>query len=228
LYTDIGLFTDDEAITQDISELFNFLTGYSRQTEYRKLLVSPAKIRTELLRLVQRETKRGKDGRIVWKLNALTDPPIIDALYDASQAGVQVELNVRGVCCLRPGVSGLSENVRVVSIVGRFLEHSRIYYFGNGGKPEAYIGSADMMRRNLDRRIEVLVPVEDDILLTHLHDTILAAFFKDRRRSWLLREDGSYVRLEPEPGSEPFDAQVWFTSHPSTLEVKRSLKVRNI
>lgn len=197
LYTDLGLFTSDPAITQDISELFNYLTGFSRQREYRKLLVAPLNLREGILDRIRREIglhkKYGGGGHIIFKLNALVDPEVIEALYDASEAGVQVDLIVRGVCCLRPGVTGMSDNIRVTSVVGRFLEHSRVYYFHHGQHPEALIGSADMMRRNLDRRIEVLVPITEPKLVEALRET-LDVYLLDNVKAWILNPDGSYSR----------------------------------
>lgn len=228
LYTDVGLFTCDEAITQDISELFNYLTGFSKQTHYRKLLVAPVNLREGILERIHRETllhrKRG-GGRIAWKLNHLVDPEVIDALYEASHAGVKIDLLVRGVCCLRPGVRDLSENIRVISIVGRFLEHSRIYYFGNGGNPDVLIGSADAMRRNLDRRIEVLCPVEDASLITYLYDRVLNSCLMDTVKAWELQGDGAYARRQPKAGERPFSSQEHFMKTPATREL---LKKRTI
>jgi polyphosphate kinase len=219
LYTDLGLFTKDPAITQDISELFNYLTGFSKQTTYRKLLVAPINLREGILSRVQRETqlhKKNGNGRIIFKLNSLVDPEVIDALYEASQAGVKIDLLVRGVCCLRPGVQGMSENIRVVSIVGRFLEHSRIYYFENNGFPEVFIGSADLMRRNLDRRIEVLAPVEQPDLIAHLRDHILANCLRDNTKAWILDSKGEYHKAKRKQGEGAFDSQSFFMSEPST------------
>jgi polyphosphate kinase len=221
LYTDLGLFTDDDAIVQDVLELFNYLTGFSKQTHYRKLLVAPVNLREGILNRIKREIahhKKDGKGRIIWKLNALVDPEVVEALYVASQAGVKVDLIVRGVCCIRPGVKGLSENIRSCSIVGRFLEHSRIYYFRNGGTPDVLIGSADAMRRNLDRRIEVLVPVEDPRLIEYIHDRILEISMKDTVRAWELLSDGTYARRKCSEG-KPFDSQNWFMSHPATREL---------
>lgn len=221
-YTDLGLFTCDEAITQDISELFNYLTGFSKQTRYRKLLVAPLNLREGILQRIRNEIPTGKKarpGRIIWKLNALVDPEVIDALYEASSAGVKIDLIVRGVCCLRPGVPGLSENITVMSIVGRFLEHSRVYYFDRNGKPDVLIGSADAMRRNLDRRIEVLAPVEDPILIEHIRDCILLTCLKDNVQSWDLNGDGEYVRRQVAKGQKGFDSQKWFMAHPTSREL---------
>ena len=220
LYTDMGLLTCDEEITQDISELFNYLTGFSRQTKYRKLLVAPVNLREGILDRIENEAeiaRRGGKGRIILKVNSLVDPEVIDALYEASLAGVSIDLIVRGVCCLRPKVEGMSENIRVVSVVGRFLEHHRVYYFGRDGKPDVLIGSADCMRRNLDRRVEVLVPVEDERLVLHLRKRILDAYLRDTVRAWELEPDGTYHRRKPD--GEPFDAQEWLMRHPSTKEL---------
>ena len=217
LYTDLGLFTCDPEITQDISELFNYLTGYSRQTKYRKLLVAPVNLREGVLELIQSEVdshrKTGK-GRIILKLNALVDPEAIEALYEASQVGVKIDLLVRGICCLRPGVPGMSENIRVVSIVGRFLEHSRIFYFENAGHPKVLIGSADLMRRNLDRRVEALTPVERPELVVLLKD-ILDIYLKDNVQAWRLNSEGDYVRRTPGKAAA-FDSQRELIQHPAT------------
>lgn len=219
LYTDVGLFTDDPAITQDITELFNFLTGFSKQEEYRKLLVAPISLRDQVIEKIHREIahhRKGRNAQIVFKLNSLVDPEVIDALYKASQEGVKVDLVIRGICCLRPGVKGMSENIRVVSIVGRFLEHSRIYYFANGGEPEAYIGSADMMRRNLDRRIEALVPVESPDHIQHLHDVILMPSFKDNQQAWRMNGNGEYARRQAKKKEKAFNLQEWLMEYPAT------------
>jgi len=219
IYTDLGLFTSDPEITQDIAELFNYLTGFSKQREYRKLLVAPLSLREKIVERIRRETTIHQEkggGHLIFKANALVDPEVIEALYEASTAGVKTDLIVRGVCCLRPGVPGLSENIRVVSLVGRFLEHSRCYYFHNGGKPEALIGSADMMRRNLDRRIEVLAPVEDPKLIRRLRET-LDIYLRDTVKTWVLGSDGAYERRTPT--DPPFNAQEWFMAHPPSRDV---------
>ncbi len=216
LYTDLGLFTADPEITQDISELFNYLTGFSRQIHYRKLLVAPVNLREGVLEMIQNEIEAHRkhgNGRIVLKLNAIVDPEAVEALYEASQAGVKVDLVVRGVCCLRPGVKGMSENIRVISIVGRYLEHSRVYYFENGGEPKVMIGSADLMRRNLDRRIEVLAPVESPKLIQHLK-WILETCLSDNVQAWELRESGRYTRRES--GGELVNSQDVFMGSPLT------------
>jgi polyphosphate kinase len=218
LYTDLGLFTCDPALTQDISELFNYLTGFSKQTQYRKLLVAPLNLREGILDRIRREVRLKKDGRIILKVNALVDPEVIEALYEANAAGAKIDLIVRGMCCLRPGVAGLSENIRVVSIVGRFLEHSRVYFFGNGGQPDVLIGSADCMRRNLDRRIEVLAPVERMALVDLIRDKILQVCLDDNVRAWDLDGQGNYRRRETRKGEPRLDSQEWFMAHPATRE----------
>jgi polyphosphate kinase len=202
VYTDLGLFTGDEDIGADATDLFNYLTGYSAKHDYRKLLVAPINMRARLERLIRREMKhqrQGRRGHLIFKVNAIVDRPMIKLLYQAAQAGVQVDLLVRGICCLRPGMPGLSENIRVTSIVGRFLEHSRIYYFRNGGQEEIYLGSADLMTRNLDRRVEVLFPMEDEHLIRHLRDEVLATYLADNVKARWLRPDGSYERHQPAP-----------------------------
>jgi polyphosphate kinase len=199
VYTDFGLLTCDPGITADVVELFNFLTAYSRQQEYRKLLVAPVTLRPRLMELIEREVERQRaagDGHLIFKMNALVDIAMIDALYRASQAGVRVDLVIRGMCGLRPGVPGLSENIAVRSVVGPFLEHHRVYYFHNGGEPELYLGSADLMERNLDRRVEEVFPVEDPALVAYVRG-VLAAYLEDTFRARVLRSDGSYERLTP-------------------------------
>jgi polyphosphate kinase len=197
LYTDIGMFTCDEEIGADCTDLFNYLTGYSAKTEYRKLLVAPTNLRERFERLIKREVehqRRGEHGHLIFKMNALVDKRMVRLLYEASQAGVQVDLLVRGICCLRPGIRGVSENIRVISIVGRFLEHSRIYYFRNAGNEEIYLGSADLMPRNLNRRVEVVFPVRDSKLIRHLHDDVLATYLADVAKARYMQPDGSYLR----------------------------------
>ncbi|MDX2066334.1 MAG: polyphosphate kinase 1 [Fimbriimonadaceae bacterium] len=217
-YTDLGLFTADEALCQDIAELFNYLTGYSRQSKYRKLLVAPVNLREGILDRIRRETRLHRasgNGRIIFKINSLVDPEIIDALYTASQAGVDIDLIVRGICCLRPGVEGMSERIRVRSVIGRFLEHSRVYFFGNGDDPDILIGSADIMRRNLDRRVEVLAPVESLALRKLIYDRMLRTFLADHVKAWELGADGVYRRSTPQQG-KPLDSQAWGIAHPLT------------
>jgi polyphosphate kinase len=198
LYEDLGIFTSDADITSDISELFNVLTGYSEQDRYRKIWVAPRSLRNHILRAIEREIlahRKHGNGRLIFKMNSLVDREVIRALYLASREGVEIDLIIRGACCLRPGVKGWSENIRVRSVIGRFLEHSRIYYFGNGGNDEIYLGSADLMERNLDRRIEVVFPVEDQRLLAYLRDTVLPLYLSDIENSWTLGQDGTWTRL---------------------------------
>ncbi|MBW4417716.1 MAG: polyphosphate kinase 1 [Myxacorys californica WJT36-NPBG1] len=199
IYTDLGLFSCREDLGADATDLFNFLTGYSRQKSYRKLLVAPVNLRDRMIEFIHRETdhqRQGREGRIVAKMNALVDSQIIVALYEASQAGVQIDLIIRGICCLRPGVKDVSENIRVMSIVGRFLEHSRVFYFHNDADPAVLIGSADWMPRNLDRRVEAVVPVEDPILAQDLQE-MLGILLADNRQAWDLQPDGRYVQRSP-------------------------------
>ena len=216
IYTDLSYFTCDQALGADVADLFNALTGYSRQETYRKLLVAPVTMRQQLLARIAREAERQRqhsDGYLAFKVNSLVDKACIQALYRASQAGVKIDLQVRGICCLRPGLPGLSDTITVTSIVGRFLEHARVFYFHNGGQEEVWLGSADLMPRNLDRRVEILFPVQDprlrqaivkDVLQIHLHDNVQA------RR---LRSDGSYERLYAPPGAEGLDSQAWLVQH---------------
>jgi len=213
LYTDIGFFTADESINQDVAELFNVLTGFSRQREYRKLLVAPTGLREAVIQRIQREMRYPR-GRIILKLNSLVDTDIINALYEASDVGVEIDLIVRGICTLRPGIPDLSQNIRVISVIGRFLEHSRILYFENGGAPELLIGSSDLMRRNLDRRIEVLVPIEKPHLIAHIRDQILQRYFCDNTNAWDMQPDGTYIRRMPDDG--PFTIQEYLIDHSST------------
>ncbi len=210
IYTDLGLLTTDEEMAADASEVFNFLTGFSKQREYRKFWVAPVNFRDNLTRLIERETAYGKKGRIVIKANSIVDARIIRALYIASQAGVQIDLIIRGICCLRPGVAGVSDNIRVMSIVGRFLEHSRIYYFHNQGQPEVYLGSADPMPRNIDRRVEVLFPLENEGVRQEVI-RLLNIYLHDTAKSHLLQSDGRYLpRISTlAEGEEPFNSQLW-------------------
>jgi polyphosphate kinase len=196
LYTDVGLFTADPEIGADVAEMFNFLTGYGRPAEYRKVLVSPTTMRDRIIEEIEATVdahRAGEEARIGLKMNALVDARCIQALYEASRAGVQVDLNVRGICCLRPGVPGVSENIRVVSIVGRFLEHSRLYAFKRGAQTRVLLGSADLMPRNLDHRVELATPVEDEALRTELLD-VLERCFADNRNSWRLDANGTWTR----------------------------------
>lgn len=209
LYTDLGLLTCREDLGADLTDLFNFLTGHSRQKSYRKLLVAPVSLRQGMIALIQRETencRQGGTGRIVAKMNSLVDQEIIVHLYEASLAGVKIDLIIRGICCLRPGVKGLSENINVVSVVGRYLEHSRIFYFHNRGQEEVYIGSADWMTRNLDRRVEVITPVEDPLIAKDLQE-ILGTMLADNRQAWDLKPDGSYVHRRPSSEDQVHSSQ---------------------
>ena len=199
LYTDLGLFSCREELGADLTDVFNFLTGYSRQKSYREIMVAPVNMRDRFLELIKREidnVQNGFSGRIVAKMNALVDPQIIFALYEASRAGVQIDLIIRGICCLRPGLPNLSDNIRVISIIGRFLEHSRIYYFYNHNQEEIYIGSADWMRRNLDRRVEVITPIKDQEIAKDLQE-ILGIMLADNRHAWELQPDGNYIQRCP-------------------------------
>ena len=207
LYTDLGLLTARPEIGQDLVELFNYLTGFSKQQSFRKLLVAPVTLRKGMEALIERETLNaleGRGGAIKAKMNALVDPKIIALLYEASQAGVQIDLLVRGMCSLRPGVEGVSENIRVASVIGRFLEHSRLFSFANGGLPEYYIGSADWMPRNLDRRVEAITPVEDPELKQQL-ERLLHCYLNDNASAWDMQSDGTFVQRQPE--EEPLAVQ---------------------
>ncbi|HSE18324.1 MAG TPA: polyphosphate kinase 1 [Pyrinomonadaceae bacterium] len=213
VYTDIGLLTSDSVIGDDASDVFNFLTGFSIQKEYSRLMVAPLNLRQRMMNLIKRETAHASAGRpahISAKINRLTDLNIIEALYEASQAGVKIDLIVRGACILRPGEPGLSQTIHVRSIVGPFLEHSRIFYFANGGDEEVYIGSADWMARNLDRRVEVVTPVTDPQLMKYLKDTVLAAYLRDNVKARVMTSDGSYERPLMEPSEQPFNSQLFF------------------
>ena len=217
VYTDIGILTADEEIGADVTDIFNHLTAESRQEKYRRLLVSPTHLRESMVKLIEREAEHaraGRPARIIVKINRLTDTGIICALYRASQAGVPIDLIVRSTCTLRPSLPGLSETINVRSIVGRFLEHSRIYYFANGGKEEIYIGSSDWMPRNLDRRVEVVIPVRDPQLGRYLIDVVLPAYLRDNVRARRLLPDGTYERIPIASGEEKFDSQLYFESAP--------------
>jgi polyphosphate kinase len=213
LYEDLGLLTCDDDIGADATDLFNYLTGYSRKEEYRKLLVAPVRMRSHLEALIRQEMEhqaQGEEGRIVIKVNALVDKPMIRLLYQASQAGVSIDLIVRGGCSLRPGVPGLSENIRVTSVLGRFLEHSRIFYFRNGGQEKIYLGSADLMPRNLNQRVEVLFPVEAPSLVQYIRDGILKIILADNVRARRMLPDGTYQRITPAPDQPLVDSQARF------------------
>jgi len=215
LYEDIGMFTSDDDIGADATDIFNYLTGYSSKDDYRKLMVAPIQMREKFEELIHQEIaqhRKHQDGRIILKMNSLVDFEMIRLLYLASHEGVKIDLIVRGMCSLRPGVLGLSENIRVISVVGRFLEHSRIYYFHNHGKEIIFMGSADIMPRNLNQRVEVLFPVEEAAMIRHLRDDILEVYLRKDIKAWHMQPDGSYERaVAPEEGSL-VDIQRWFLS----------------
>jgi polyphosphate kinase len=223
LYTDVALVTSHPSIVDDATNVFNYLTGYSGLTDYQELLVAPVSLRRRLQDLIDRESAHaaaGRPSRIVIKVNSITDTDTIQRLYRASQQGVAIDLVVRGICCLRPGVPGVSDRITVRSIVGRFLEHSRIYSFENGGDPQVLIGSADLMERNLDRRVEVLCPVLDRDLREYLRDTVLGAYLRDTDRATILGPDGGYRRAAPVHGAERFNAQDFLLAR-HTIEYAR-------
>jgi polyphosphate kinase len=216
IYTDLGLFTSDEHIIDDVTQVFNYLTGYSHKKSYRELMVAPVALRASVKALIEREAEHARAGRpahIIAKNNAVADPAMIKVLYRASQSGVRIDLIVRGVCCLRPGIPGISDHIQVRSVVGRFLEHSRIYYFHNGGSPELFIGSADLMERNLDRRVEVLCPVREPELRQHLREVVLEALLTDSHRAGVLHTDGSYARAIPPSSGATVNSQQFLLDH---------------
>ena len=214
-YTDLGYLTCDEGLGADASVVFNSLTGYATGGEYRKFLVAPTAMRRGIEERIDREiehARRGEEAHLIFKMNSLVDKPMIRRLYRASQAGVKVELNVRGMCCLRPGIPGVSDNISERSIVGRFLEHSRIYWFRNAGEEEVLLGSADLMPRNLNRRVEILFPVQDRSIVRRLKDEILTTYLADNMKTRMLRPDGSWEHIWPGEGEEPLNSQEWFVS----------------
>ena len=222
IYTDLGLFTIDADIGVDGADLFNALTGYSRKQEYRKLLVAPDMMRDGIIERIDREIdihRQHGNGYLAFKMNALVDSPCIQALYRASQAGVKVDLQVRGVCCLRPGIPGVSENITVTSVVGRFLEHPRIYYFYNNGEEEIWMGSADLMPRNLDRRVELLLPIEDEDILHAIKKDILDVHLNDNVQCWRLMSDDRYERVHPIQGDPELNSQMWMVENRGKWDV---------
>jgi polyphosphate kinase len=213
LYTDLGFFTCRPDFGEDVTNMFNLLTGIAQFQEMRKFYVAPFEMQERLLGLIHRETahaKKKQPARIILKLNSLAEPQAIEALYAASQAGVKIDLIIRGICCLRPGVKGLSTNITVRSIVDRFLEHSRIAYFENGGQPQVFVMSADWMRRNFSRRLEISFPIEDPALRKRICSEILPLMLADNMKAWLLQPDGSYVRAKPREGEKPCRSQMEF------------------
>ena len=223
IYTDFSFFTCDKVMGEDVTDLFNALTGYSKKDTYAKLLVAPGGIRKQLIARINREIDRQKehgDGYLVFKMNSMVDKACIQALYCASQAGVTIHLFIRGMCGIRPGLPGLSETITVTSHVGRFLEHSRCFYFRNGGEDELFIGSADLMTRNLDRRVEILFPVENPDLRKHIVENVLAPYLKDNTQGRQLKSDGTHTRTKPTPDQAPFHVQDWFTSQTKGKSIK--------
>ncbi|HEX2981342.1 MAG TPA: hypothetical protein VHO48_13825 [Anaerolineaceae bacterium] len=213
------MFTCQDDIGIDASELFNRLTGYAPAAAYKKLLVAPEYLRDQFEALILREiehARAGRPARLIFKMNSLVDSKLIRRLYEASIAGVKITLLVRGICCLRPGIPGVSENIRVTSVVGRYLEHPRIYYFANDGQEEIYMGSADLMPRNLDRRVETIFPVEDAAIKSRILNEILTIEMANNVKARELQPDGTYRRLKPEDGQPPLNSQSWFMERART------------
>jgi len=229
LYTDMGLFTADDEIADDVSNLFNYLTGYSLKSDYQQLLVAPVNLRSRLDALIEREGNHAKSGRkaqLIFKMNALVDPKMIRALYRASRAGVKIQLLVRGICCLRPGLAGISDNIEVASILGRFLEHSRVYYFLNDGDEEVYIGSADLMPRNIDHRVEVLVPIRERGMAQQIRDGLLGQYLADDVKARTMLPSGSYARKKRHESRTPVNSQELLL-HPQSSSPKKSKHLGN-
>jgi polyphosphate kinase len=220
VYTDLGLFTINKDICEDVSNIFNYLTGYSEIKKFKKLFVSPINTRAKFIGLIQREIENklnGNDGYLIFKFNSLVDPRLIAALYEASKKGVKIDLIIRGICCLRPKVPGLSENINVISVVGRFLEHSRIYYFYNNGNEELYLSSADLMPRNLDRRVESTFPILDKDIKQNVIENILKIYLKDNSKARQLNPDGSYSYTRAAEGEKQLSVQDFFMHHNHTM-----------
>ena len=216
LYTDLGFFTNNQEICSDVSDVFNYLTGYSKQTEFKKLIIAPINMREKFLELIFREinnVQSGGTGKIILKLNSLVDPALIAALYEASNVGVKIDLIIRGICCLIPKVPGLSENIRVISIVGRYLEHSRVLYFFNNGEEEIYLSSADFMQRNLDRRVEIAWPVEDPKIKSEIMKSLLNVSIKDNIKGRELQPDMNYIRFSGDEKDKKINSQEWLMDY---------------